>query len=71
MVAVSLKKKREKIKKQSEDSEKKQKRVTESKGQALYIEAEEEGLSGTGMGWYIDERVNELLGNEDERWKRK
>jgi hypothetical protein len=35
-------------------------------GQALYLQAEAEGLRGTGIGCYFDEAVHELLGLKDE-----
>lgn len=35
-------------------------------GQALYLQAEAEGLRGTGIGCYFDEAVHELLGLKDD-----
>lgn len=35
-------------------------------GQALYLQAEAEGLRGTGIGCYFDESVHELLGLKDD-----
>ena len=36
-------------------------------GQALYLQAEAEGLRGTGIGCYFDDAVHELLGLQDQR----
>jgi len=36
-------------------------------GQALYLQAEAEGLRGTGIGCYFDDAVHELLGIKDQR----
>ncbi len=38
-------------------------------GQALYIEAEAQGLRGTGIGCYFDDPLHELLGIGDESWQ--
>ncbi|MBW7996925.1 MAG: SagB/ThcOx family dehydrogenase [Candidatus Glassbacteria bacterium] len=38
-------------------------------GQALYLEAEAQGLRGTGIGCYFDDPVHELLGIQDNRWQ--
>lgn len=35
-------------------------------GQALYLQAEAEGLRGTGIGCYFDDAVHELLGLQDQ-----
>jgi SagB-type dehydrogenase family enzyme len=35
-------------------------------GQALYLQAEAEGLRGTGIGCYFDDAVHELLGLKDQ-----
>lgn len=36
-------------------------------GQALYLQAEAEGLRGTGIGCYFDDGVHQLLGLTDQR----
>lgn len=36
-------------------------------GQALYLQAEAEGLRGTGIGCYFDDEVHQLLGLQGER----
>ena len=38
-------------------------------GQALYLQAEAEGLRGTGIGCYFDDAVHELLGLRDPAWQ--
>jgi SagB-type dehydrogenase family enzyme len=38
-------------------------------GQALYLEAEAQGLRGTGIGCYFDDLMHELLGLEDRTWQ--
>ena len=38
-------------------------------GQALYLEAEAQGLRGTGIGCYFDDPVHELVGLEGDRWQ--
>jgi len=38
-------------------------------GQALYLEAEAQGLRGTGIGCYFDDPVHELAGLQDDRWQ--
>lgn len=38
-------------------------------GQALYVEAEAQGLSATGIGCYFDDSVHELLGLQDDEWQ--
>ena len=36
-------------------------------GQVLYLQAEAEGLRGTGIGCYFDDAVHELLGLKGQR----
>ena len=38
-------------------------------GQALYLEAEAQGLRGTGIGCFFDDPVHELLGLEGNSWQ--
>jgi nitroreductase len=38
-------------------------------GHRLYLEAEAHGLSGTGIGCFLDEDVHRLLGIADGRWQ--
>jgi SagB-type dehydrogenase family enzyme len=38
-------------------------------GQALYLEAEAQGLRGTGIGCYFDDLMHELLGLQDRTWQ--
>jgi SagB-type dehydrogenase family enzyme len=38
-------------------------------GQLLYLEAEAAGLSGTGIGCYFDDALQELLGAADSGWQ--
>ncbi|SFA90532.1 SagB family peptide dehydrogenase [Azotobacter beijerinckii] len=38
-------------------------------GQALYLEAEAQGLRGTGIGCFFDDPVRALLGLEDHAWQ--
>jgi SagB-type dehydrogenase family enzyme len=38
-------------------------------GQVLYLEAEAQGLRGTGIGCFFDDAVHELLGLTDDRWQ--
>ena len=38
-------------------------------GHRLYLEAAAHGLSGTGIGCFLDEDVHRLLGMADERWQ--
>lgn len=38
-------------------------------GQVLYLEAEAAGLSGTGIGCYFDDALQELLGAADSGWQ--
>jgi SagB-type dehydrogenase family enzyme len=38
-------------------------------GQVLYLEAEEQGLRGTGIGCYFDDLMHDLLGLEDRQWQ--
>ena len=38
-------------------------------GQALYIEAEAQGLRGTGIGCYFDDPLHELLGLDGDHWQ--
>ena len=38
-------------------------------GQALYLEAEAQGLRGTGIGCYFDDLMHELLGLQDPTWQ--
>lgn len=38
-------------------------------GQALYLEAEAQGLRGTGIGCYFDDPVHETVGLKDDRWQ--
>ena len=38
-------------------------------GQVLYLEAEAQGLRGTGIGCYFDDLMHELLGLQDQTWQ--
>lgn len=38
-------------------------------GQALYLEAEAQGVRGTGIGCYFDDPVHETAGLQDDRWQ--
>ena len=38
-------------------------------GQALYLEAEVQGLRGTGIGCFFDDPLHELLGFADQAWQ--
>jgi nitroreductase len=38
-------------------------------GQVLYLEAEAQGIRGTGIGCYFDDEVHRLLGLRDDRWQ--
>ena len=38
-------------------------------GQQLYLEATSLGLSGTGIGCFLDDRVHNLLGLKDNRFQ--
>jgi SagB-type dehydrogenase family enzyme len=38
-------------------------------GQVLYLEAEAQGLRGTGIGCYFDDPVHQLFGLEDNTWQ--
>jgi SagB-type dehydrogenase family enzyme len=38
-------------------------------GQVLYLEAEAQGVRGTGIGCFFDDAVHELLGLTDDRWQ--
>ncbi len=38
-------------------------------GQTLYLEAEAQGLRGTGIGCYFDDPVHELIGVSDHSWQ--
>ena len=38
-------------------------------GQVLYLEAEEKGFRGTGIGCYFDDVMHELLGIQNTRWQ--
>jgi SagB-type dehydrogenase family enzyme len=38
-------------------------------GQVLYLEAEAQGVRGTGIGCYFDEPVHEILGLTDNTWQ--
>ncbi len=38
-------------------------------GQVLYLEAEAQGVRGTGIGCYFDDPVHELLGLQDNTWQ--
>lgn len=38
-------------------------------GQILYLEAEEQGLRGTGIGCYFDDVMHRLLGLRDQYWQ--
>jgi len=38
-------------------------------GQVLYLEAEAQGVRGTGIGCYFDDAVHEILGLADNTWQ--
>jgi hypothetical protein len=38
-------------------------------GQVLYLEAEAQGLRGTGIGCYFDDLMHKALGLEDETFQ--
>ena len=38
-------------------------------GQVLYLEAEEKGLRGTGIGCFFDDVMHRILGLKDHRWQ--
>ena len=38
-------------------------------GQVLYLEAEAQGVRGTGIGCFFDDPVHEVIGLKDNTWQ--